>query len=146
MAIEQIGQWWYGGEARDIEAYLRALTVTGRRVNEVRPVLCVCGSSLFHLDYAPEAEGARRICVLCRNAQFIGNTQEFWEEETTARLVCTVCNSQEFNLAIGFCLDEERRGVQWLYVGERCAWCHVLGSCPDWEIGYTPSLHLLEKV
>ena len=146
MAIEQIGQWWYGGEARDLEAYLQALTMPPRRVNEARPVLCVCGSSLFHLDHNGAAGGARRVCVLCRSAQFIGDTQEFWEEEKSVRLGCSICNSQEFNLTVGFCLDEERRGVRWLYVGERCAWCHVMGSCPDWEIGYTPSLHLLEKV
>jgi hypothetical protein len=146
MAIEKIGQWWYGSEACDIEPYLQALTMPPRRVDEVRASLCVCGSSLFHLDYQNDAAGARRICVLCRNTQFIGDAKEFWEEEKSARLACTICNSQEFNLAVGFCLDEARHGVQWLYVGERCAWCHVLGSCPDWEIGYTPSLHLLEKV
>lgn len=146
MAIEHIGQWWYGSEARDIETYLRALTAPARTVNEVRPVLCACGSSLFHVDFNPEAGGARRVCVLCRNAQFIGNAQEFWEEERASRLVCPICNSQDFNLAIGFCLYEDRRGVQWIYLGERCAWCHILGSCPDWEIGYTPSLELLEKV
>ena len=146
MAIEQIGPWWYGSEARDIEPYLLSLTVPPHRVSETRASLCVCGSSLFHLDYLTVAAGARRICVLCRNAQFIGDAKEFWEEENSTRLICPICNSQEFNLAVGFCLDKAHQSVRWLYVGERCVWCHVLGSCPNWEIGYLPSLHLLEKV
>jgi hypothetical protein len=59
------------------------------------------------------------------------------------RFKCVTCKSDIANVGVVFALYEDRGAIHWLYVGERCASCGVLGSMVDWKVAYEPSLHLL---
>jgi hypothetical protein len=37
-------------------------------------------------------------------------------------------------------------GVRWLYAGERCASCGVLGCFAGWKIAYSAAKQLFEQV
>jgi len=49
------------------------------------------------------------------------------------------------HIGIGFSLYDDGE-IRWLYVGERCATCGILGCFAGWKIAYSPSKQLLEQV
>jgi hypothetical protein len=58
---------------------------------------------------------------------------------------CVTCKSKVANVGVGYALYEDHEAVHWLYVGNRCATCGVLGSMVDWKVGYAPSLQLINE-
>jgi len=49
------------------------------------------------------------------------------------------------NVGVGFSLYDDGE-VRWLYLGERCSKCGILGCFAGWKVGYSPSKGLLEQV
>jgi hypothetical protein len=145
MAIDKSGKWWIGSTPEDIAEYLQAYSEESYRMHEFRLARCECGSVEFHLDASDNDGVARRTCAHCSKVHFICDSEEFWEEAEPEHWNCTECESEIANVGIGFSLYEDRQDIHWIYVGERCSSCGVLGCFAGWKVGYGPSLHLLDK-
>jgi hypothetical protein len=146
MAIDTSGKWWVGDFPGDLEAYLQAYSEDSWLVHQFRLAKCVCGSVEFRLDASDNDGVARRTCAKCRHAHFICDSAEFWDEAEPEHWKCIECGSEQCNIGVGFSLYDDETDIRWLYVGERCARCGVLGCFAGWKIGYGPSLHLMEQV
>jgi ferredoxin-like protein FixX len=144
MSIDTTGKWWVGTNPTDIREYLIAYTQDAYSVSEFRLAKCSCGSDVFSLEADDDEGVAKRTCVACGAEHFICDSEEYWGDAQPEEFKCIECGSKRANVGVGFSLhggDE----VRWLYVGERCAGCGVLGCFAGWKIAYSPSKHLMER-
>jgi hypothetical protein len=88
---------------------------------------------------------AKRVCISCSSEHFICDSKEFWSDATPEEWQCVECGSKAANVGVGFSLYEEGE-VHWLYVGERCSSCGVLGCFAGWKVGHAPSRQLMDQV
>ncbi len=146
MAIDRSGKWRVGKTPEDLQEYLEAVSEDSYPIHEFRLARCDCGSLEFRLDASDEDGVARRTCAVCRQKHFLCDSEENWSDSKTRRWRCTECKSRVANVAAGFALTEDRQAIYWLYVGERCVGCGVLGCLTSWKIGYSPSLQLMDLV
>jgi hypothetical protein len=146
MAIDKSGKWWIGSTPEDIGEYLDAFSEDSYPVHEFRLARCDCGSLEFRLDACDDEGVARRICARCKKEHFICDSEESWEEAEPEQWKCVECKSKTTNIGVGFALYDDRKNIHWLYVGQRCARCGVLGCFASWKIGYGPSLPLIDQV
>lgn len=144
MAIDKSGEWWVGDGPEDLKEYLEAFSEDSYPVHEFRVARCDCGSVEFHLEASDEDGVARRACVACKRKHFICDSEENWDDAETKRWRCVECKSKVANVGVGFSLYDDRQSIHWLYVGERCVACGVLGCAASWKIGYSPSLQLMD--
>lgn len=145
MAIDKLGKWWVGSEPYDIEEYVRAYSSDGCKTDEFRLAKCACGSTEFGL-WADDNEGvAKRVCGACNTEHFICDSGEFWPDADPEEYTCVECGSKSANVGVGFSLYPEG-DVRWLYVGERCSSCGVLGCFAGWKVGHGPSSQLMDQV
>jgi hypothetical protein len=93
-----------------------------------------------HLNlFADDDEGcAKRVCTSCREEHFICDSEEYWPEAGPERWKCVECGSTSANVGVGFSLYEDGE-IHWLYVGERCSNCGILGCVAGWKVAYSPS-------
>jgi hypothetical protein len=146
MAIDTSGKWWKGSEAEDLPEYLKALTEDGYPATEFRVSKCKCGSKVFRVEFDSNEGGAKRTCADCGEEHYFCDSEEYWDECSPKKWKCIgKCKSKTANVCVGFALREDGGDVHWLYVGQRCSQCGVLGSCVDWKIDYSPSLQLLDS-
>lgn len=147
MAVDTSGKWWVGDQPDDIGEFLRAYATKGYEVGEFRLAKCECGSLEFTLEADDDEGVARRTCVSCKKPHFICDSGEYWTDAEPETWKCVECDSQKANVGVGFSLyDDDPTGVKWLYVGERCAKCGVLGCFAGWKVALSDALHLLDEV
>lgn len=146
MAIDTSGKWWKGSRSGDVEPYLRAYTEDGYPVGPYRLCKCACGSDRFYLEVQDQDCAARRQCEACGAQHFIADSAEHWVAKGRTKKFKCICQSKVANIGVGFSLYADGTAIRWLYIGERCAECGVLGSMADWKVGYEPSLQLLDLV
>ena len=145
MAIDTSGKWWVGQQPEDLQEYLIAYSADNYPVEQFRLVRCECGSIEFHLE-ADDNEGcARRTCVKCKKRHLVCDSDEYWEDAEPELCKCVECKSTIVNVGVGFALYEDKKDIHWIHVGARCSKCGVLGCYAGWKVGYSPSLHLIEK-
>lgn len=110
-----------------------------------RQARCDCGSENFEL-LADDDEGcAKRLCASCGTEHFICDSEEYWAESAPEKWKCVECGSTSANVGVGFSLYDDGE-IRWLYVGERCSACGILGCFAGWKVAYSPSKQLLEQV
>jgi hypothetical protein len=144
MSIDKSGKWWIGTSVDDLREYLEAYSADNYCIHEFRPAKCKCGGETFEL-LADDDEGcAKRTCTSCAIGKFICDSEEYWSDSTPEQWKCIECGSTSANIGVGFSLYEDGE-VRWLYVGERCANCGILGCLAGWKIAYSPSKQLLER-
>ncbi|MFZ0824055.1 MAG: hypothetical protein WAM87_10400 [Terriglobales bacterium] len=144
MSIDKSGKWWIGTSVDDLREYLEAYSADNYCIHEFRPAKCKCGGETFEL-LADDDEGcAKRTCTSCAIGKFICDSEEYWSDATPGQWKCIECGSTSANIGVGFSLYEDGE-VRWLYVGERCANCGILGCLAGWKIAYSPSKQLLER-
>jgi len=147
VAIDKTGKWWVGDRPEDVDEYLREYTSDSYPIKEFRLAKCPCGSVEFGLQADRDEGVARRSCSACKKAHFICDSEEFWDDAGPKTWTCVECGSKRANVGVGFSMyDDDPTGVRWVYVGERCAQCGVLGCFADWKVALSNALHLLEKV
>ena len=144
MSIDTTGKWWTGTDPNDIREYLEAYTQDAYPVTEFRLARCACGSEAFRLEVDQDEEVGKRTCVVCGEEHFIGDSEEYWKNSEPEQWSCIECSSDQTNVGLGFSLYDDGE-VRWLYLGQRCCGCGVLGSAADWKIAYSPSRHLMEQ-
>jgi len=146
MTIDTSGKWWKGSAPEDLEEYLQALSEGSYPIEEFRLSQCDCGSKEFYLHVEQDEGIARRTCTKCGNKHWIADSAENYEKGSRLKKYkCVTCKSHNINVAVGFSLLEDKAGIKWLFVGNRCVKCGILGSMVDWKISYAPSLKLLEQ-
>ena len=145
MSIDKSGEWWVGRKPEDIKEYLDAYSAESYRTTEFRQARCSCGSEVFELLADDEEGCAKRICTSCRQERFICDSEEYWQDASPVAWKCVECGSTAANVGVGFSLYDDGE-VRWLYVGERCSTCGILGCFAGWKVGYSPSKGLLEQV
>jgi hypothetical protein len=144
MAIDTSGKWWVGSEPGDLTEYLEALSGSSYKISEFRLSQCQCGGLRFKLSVQVDDGIARRTCESCKAEHFICDSEQYFKKGMRLkRFRCVTCKSDIANIGVGFALYEDRSAVHWLYIGERCAACGVLGSMVDWKVAYSPSLQLM---
>lgn len=147
MAIDTSGKWWVGDRPEDIAEFLKAYSSDGYKVHEFRLAKCDCGSVEFELEADDDDGVARRTCISCRKAHHICDSAEYWDDADPETWKCVECGSKHANVGVGFSIyDDDPTGIRWLYVGERCAKCGVLGCFAGWKVALSDALHLLEEV
>jgi hypothetical protein len=145
MSIDRSGKWWIGTSSGDIKEYLEAYSADSYKSSEFRGAKCPCGSDTFYL-FADDGEGcAKRTCSSCGASQFICDSEEYSADASLEQWKCAGCGSSMANIGVGFSLYEDGE-VRWLYLGERCSGCGVLGCFAGWKIAYSPSKQLLDQV
>ena len=133
-----------GSDPSDIDEYLVAYGADNAPVSAFRLSRCVCSSLTFFLD-ADDNEGcAKRTCTECSREHLICDSAEYWDEASPERWRCIECGSERANVGVAFSLYDNGE-VRWLYVGERCAGCGVLGCLAGWKVAYSPSAQLLAE-
>jgi len=145
MAIDKSGKWWIGSAPEDIDEYLRAYAAESMPISTFQLARCACSSVSFLLDADDDEGCARRTCTECSREHLICDSAEFWDEASPERFRCIECGSYSANVGVGFSLYDDGE-VRWLYVGERCATCGVLGCFAGWKVAYSPSVQLLSNV
>jgi hypothetical protein len=144
MTIDTSGKWWIGSTPDDLAEYLRAYSQDSYPIEEFRLAQCSCGGAVFHLHVEQDEGIARRTCVQCDSKHWMADSAENYEKGARLKkFKCITCKSPNTNVAAGFCLTADKDAVKWVFVGNRCAECGVLGSMVDWKVGYAPSLQLL---
>ena len=145
MAIDRSGKWWRGGSSADIEEYLRAYTSDGYSIVYYRACVCLCGSVDFTLE-KDSSDQARRNCAQCEARHYIADAEEYWEPGRPKKWKCIECRGTVCNVGVGFAgYDDDPTGIKWIYTGERCTTCGILGSFADWKVALSDALGLLEK-
>ena len=147
MAIDRSGKWWVGDRPEDIGEYLKAYSSNGYEVHEFRLSKCACGCVEFQLEADDDEGVARRTCASCKESRYICDSGEYWHEADPEPWKCVECDSGRANVGVGFSLYvDDLTAVRWLYVGERCARCGVLGCFAGWKVALSNALHLLNEV
>jgi hypothetical protein len=147
MAIDTSGEWWVGDRPEDIGEYLEAYSSDAYKVHEFRLAKCECGSVEFELEADDEEGVARRTCASCGTAHHICDSAEYWGHAHPERWKCIECDSERANVGVGSSLyDDDPTAVRWLYVGERCTKCGILGCFAGWKVALSNALHLLDEV
>lgn len=140
MSVDKTGKWWVGDQPTDIREFLEAYASAGYEINEFRLAKCPCGSEGFLL-WADDDEGCgRKQCESCKLFSFICDSEEYWQDANPKQWKCTICKSKAktCNVGVGFSLYEDGE-IRWLYIGERCLSCGVLGCFAGWKVAYAPS-------
>ncbi len=136
VAIDTSGKWWIGSSPQDIEEYLRAYSGDSYLATVFHLARCQCGSEVFSLEADDDEGVARHTCVTCSSAHYICDSGEYWKEACPERFKCVECHGTSCNVGVGFALYEDSpSAIRWLYVGERCANCGVLGCMAGWVDG-----------
>ena len=146
MTVNTSGKWWIGDRPEDIGTFLEAYATEGYEIKQFRLSKCECGSLEFTLE-ADDNEGvARRTCTSCLRQHFICDSSEYWGEAGAEKWTCVECQSQRANVGVGFSIyEDDPTGVKWLYVGERCAECGVMGCFAGWKVALSDELYLLDQ-
>jgi hypothetical protein len=135
---------WVGSEPADISDYLEGYAAANAPVSAFRLSRCTCSSLSFFLDADDDEQCAKRTCTDCSREHLICDSADYWEEASPARWRCIECGSERANVGVAFSLYDDGE-VRWLYVGERCANCGVLGCFTHWKVAYSPSGQLLAQ-
>jgi len=144
MAIDKSKRYWRGSSAEDIIEYLDEYSE-----NEIDKIVIVkcrqCGSEVFTFK-ADVDEGAIEVtCTACNKKRLLLDSEKYWEKSEPKDAKCSECKKTQCNVAVGF-VHRRSGDVKWIYIGNRCAGCGVLGSYGDWGISYAPTDEMEENV
>jgi DNA-directed RNA polymerase subunit RPC12/RpoP len=128
MVLRMDGEWHVGGEAVDLDEFLREIGADGYPVHEVRHAVCgQCGGQVFGIVGDPAGGTMQRECRGCGSKHFMLGSRDFWSDVDTQISVC-VCEEADWNIAVGYSLYTGIVGIRSLATAERCVACGKIGS------------------
>lgn len=138
IMIDKSGQYWHGSCADDINKYLKEYSENPSV--DIKPVVChSCGKDIFKMWVDYDEDAIQVECAECGNKKILLDCVDIWEDANPELCECPVCRkSWNYNVKAGF-VRKENHNVKWVYIGNRCTECGVLGSCLDWKISYEPT-------
>ena len=135
--IDKTREFWHGDCAEDIIEYLDEYSE-----NEIDKTVIVKCDQCGSLDFAcsiDDEEGAIEVaCAACGKKRMLLDSADYWEDSDPKNAKCPLCKNKLYNVAVGF-VHREDREVKWVYIGNRCNKCGLLGSPGDWEVNYAPT-------
>ena len=148
MAIDKSQEYWHGNCAEDTVEYLNEYSEN--KVDKTVLIKCIqCGEITFTFKIDVYEGAIEVICTDCKKKRLLLDSEEYWEDCDPEKAKCLECKNNQFNLVVGFVYrkSEDIKGsVKWVYVGNRCAKCGLLGSYGDWEITYAPTDEMEQNV
>ena len=144
MTIDKGRKRWRGDSAEDVIEYLDVYSEN--EINKIVVVKCKqCGSEVFTFRI-DAGEGAIEIaCTACGNKRLLLDSEKYWEKSEPEDAKCPECKKRQYNVAVGF-VHRRSGEVKWIYIGNRCTSCGVLGSYGDWGINYGPTDEMEKNV
>ncbi|XVV15885.1 hypothetical protein ACQP2X_16500 [Actinoplanes sp. CA-131856] len=143
MTLDKSGKLWRGEDFADLAEYVRQFEAGGYPVATVVESRCgQCDGRAFRVGI-DEDEATLRMCLACGNVAFIGDSADYWDEDTAGACACP-CGGEEFAVAVGYALFDDGE-VRWISVGLRCLKDNALGVYADTKIDYSPSRQLLDQ-
>ena len=135
--IDTSKEFWTGSDPADIDTYLRVYTQDPTL--EIKPVLCsICGCTELRLVGDQDEGAVQAVCMQCGAKKLLLDSAEYWKEVSHRTLRCPLCKGKGFNARVGLSRRENGQ-VRWVWIGDRCTQCQVLGSPFDWRIDYEPT-------
>ena len=136
--IDITKKYWTGDSVDDINEYLREYSEVD--AIDVKPIIChSCGNDAFELRVDYDEDAIQVKCTKCGTKKILLDCDEVWETASPKLCKCSVCKSnKEYNVRVGF-VRRENGSVKWVYIGNRCTKCGVLGSYLDWKVSYEPT-------
>ncbi|MDE6781059.1 MAG: hypothetical protein K2J40_06340 [Ruminococcus sp.] len=136
--IDKSGQYWHSECADDIDEYLKEYSENPSI--DINSVVCrSCGKDIFKLWVDYDEEAIQVECTECGSKKILLDCVDVWEDASPELCKCPVCRKTgSYNVKAGF-IRKENHNVKWIYIGNRCTDCGVLGSCLDWKISYEPT-------
>jgi len=145
MAIDKSKKYWHGDNAKDVVDYLDIYSE-----NEIDKTVIVkckqCNSEIFSFRIDVEEGAIEVACVECSHTVLLLDSEDYWEVCEPKNAKCPGCNKNHFNIAVGFIhrkkagfFNRKNNDVKWIYIGNRCIACGLLGSYGDWSIKYGPT-------
>lgn len=146
MALVKKGKFWYGTAPEDVRAeVLRYSTRNGYVALRFGLSVCACNGKTFRLETDEDEGVARRTCMACGMAHFMGDSESFAADATLEAHEC-VCDGDAFELSSGVALYEGSNDVRWYYIGCRCSRCALTGVFADWKCEAGDADEFLAKV
>lgn len=102
----------------------------------VEPECPTCGPTTFWMQCSEEDGVANRTCTSCKTSEYIGDSEQHWDEADTGDATCP-CKKKVFRLALGYCADNDN-DVTWMIVGAQCIACKTVGVYADWSVDHEP--------
>lgn len=116
----------------------------GYPVADVVESVCVgCAGRAFRVLADDNVGCVQRICVNCARTSYIADSDETQQDADLRPCQCP-CGGEAFGVAVGFARRPDQ-DIRWISVGLRCLGEGTLGVCASWQIGYSPTAHLLTK-
>jgi hypothetical protein len=145
MALRFEDGWLVGDDGGDLEDFLKERGADGYPIQDIRHSLCrSCGGTAFEVHGVLDERMVKRICGTCAAEQYIGDSETFWDEDSSYVSAC-VCGAELFNVAVGFSLYAgDVPGVRSLATAERCVACGRVGSLAEWLLRST-DMTLLDR-
>ena len=129
---------WYGDAAEDINEYL-ICEFPEAGAMDIKPVICrSCGSDRLELKVDFDEDAIQVICPVCGQKKILLDCEEVWEDAEPHTRKCPKCKCKTYNVRVGFA-RRENGSVRWVYIGNRCTDCGLLGSYLNWKINYEPT-------
>ena len=98
-----------------------------------------CNNTIFSTFVDDEEDAIKVKCNRCGKEKILLDCDDVWEESRPKSVKCPVCKrGKEFNLKVGL-IRRDNGSVKWVYIGNRCVNCGVLGFFLDWKIDYEPT-------
>ena len=137
MSIDKTRKFWHGDCPEDIIEYL-----DGYSENQIGKTVLVkcdqCGNDAFTFQVDPDEGAIEVVCASCGKKRLLLDSSKYWDDCSPTKAKCPECKKNQYNLGIGF-VYRENGDVKWIYIGNRCTNCGLLGSYADWKINYGPT-------
>lgn len=136
--IDKTKKYWTGDSSEDISEYLRLYSEENDI--DIKDIIChSCGGNEFNVIADGDESVIQVKCVKCGDEKLLLDSEEYLEDASLKPIKCPVCGrGGTYNVKVGF-IRKENGSVKWVYIGNRCTECGVLGSCDDWPIDYEPT-------
>lgn len=143
--LDKSGNWWKGDDFTDLRDFVQAYSAENFATARVEQSRCGdCGGSSLRLRVDDEEGGAEKSCPRCGTSALLLDSEDYWEDADPGDASCP-CGHEVFEVGVGFALRDDG-DIRWVYVGARCVACGTLGVYADWEIDYSPTANLFNKI
>jgi len=144
MSIDKSKKYWYGDNKQDIIEYLNEYSEN--KIDQTAILECKkCGSDSFTFKIDINEGAVETTCTVCNKKHLLLDSEDYWNKCKPEIAKCPECKKYQYNVGIGF-IHRVSGEVKWVFIGNRCASCGLLGSYGDWGINYGPTNEMEKNI
>lgn len=146
MAVDKIqgNEFWTGTEANDAVSYLemRYRDEAKRKdmaladIHLVKCNHCNAETMAIQAQLDMHMSEIKATCSECFTEHFLTDGEGVWNKGHPQKEICSSCNNDKFNVAMGYVYDADDGTIDWVCVGRRCIGCGMLSDYGYWEINW----------